>query len=265
MSDTAQNAIRNKVRNDYAQVAKKTDDGNCAPGSGCCGPTTEINSIYSVRLGYSEEDLEKVPEGADLGLGCGNPRAIASLKAGEYVLDLGAGAGFDCFLAIYEVGKTGRVIGVDMTPEMIEKARANAAKAGHSNVEFRLGEIEHLPVADQMIDVIISNCVINLSPDKPRVYNEAYRVLKPGGRLAISDVIATAEVPDEILGDMSLYSGCMSGASTTDALSKMLTDAGFFNIAITPKDKSREFIRDWAPGRNIEDYFVSAYIEAYKP
>lgn len=200
-----------------------------------------------------------------MGLGCGNPQAIAALKAGEIVLDLGSGGGFDCFLAARQVGDTGHVIGVDMTPEMITKARANADQGNYRNVEFRLAEIENLPVADGSVDVIISNCVINLAPDKPRVFSEAYRVLKPGGRLAISDVVASAELPQEVREDMALYAGCMAGASAVPEVERMLAEAGFTGIHVTPKDESRSFIREWVPGSDISDYIVSAAIEAVKP
>jgi SAM-dependent methyltransferase len=200
-----------------------------------------------------------------MGLGCGNPRAIAGLQAGEVVLDLGSGGGFDAFLASSEVGDSGHVIGIDMTPDMLSKARANAEKGKFSNVEFRLGEIEHLPVADNSIDVIISNCVINLSPNKPQVFRDAFRALKPGGRLAISDVVATIEMPDELKNDPQLYAGCMAGASLIDELKQIMIDAGFEKVNIEPKDESKEFIKDWAPGRSIEDYVVSANIEAVKP
>lgn len=200
-----------------------------------------------------------------MGLGCGNPHAIAALKEGETVLDLGSGGGFDCFLAAQAVGETGRVIGVDVTPEMVSKARQNGASTGFRNIEFRLGEIENLPVADASVDVIISNCVINLSPEKPRVFREALRVLKPGGRLAISDIVATAQLPDEMKEDLALYAGCIAGAASIDELVDILREAGFTNIRIQPKDESREFIRDWAPGMRIEDFVVSATIEAVKP
>jgi SAM-dependent methyltransferase len=215
--------------------------------------------------GYSAADTSAVPEGANLGLGCGNPIALASLRPGETVLDLGSGAGFDCFLAAHAVGETGRVIGVDMTHAMLHKARANAAKGGYTNVEFRLGEIEYLPVADQSVDVIISNCVINLSPEKARVFHDAFRVLKPGGRLAVSDVVATAPFPEEVQHDLALRAGCVAGASLLDDLEGMLQDAGFVDIRIQPKDESRTFIREWVPGTNIADYLVSATIEAVKP
>jgi len=216
-------------------------------------------------LGYDPQDLAAVPEGADLGLGCGNPQAIAELKPGETVLDLGSGAGLDCFLAARTVGPEGKVIGVDMTPEMLSRARKNAAKVRAANVEFRLGEIEHLPVADNSIDVIISNCVINLSPDKPQVFREAYRVLKPGGRLAITDIVALAPLPCEWKQDLSLLSGCISGASTPQELTGFLTAAGFQDIQISVNEKSREFIKDWQPGMSLEKYVASATIKATKP
>jgi SAM-dependent methyltransferase len=224
-----------------------------------------INTLISVRLGYSETELARVPAGADMGLGCGNPKAIAALQPGETVLDLGSGGGFDCFLAAHEVGSSGQVIGVDMTPDMLSKARANASRGGFANVEFRLGEIEHLPLGDATVDVIISNCVINLSPNKPQVFRDALRVLKPGGRLAISDVVASVELPAAMRNDSQLIAGCMGNASLIDNLEQMLADAGFEQIRIQPKDESREFIRDWAPGRGVEDYVVSATIEAIKP
>jgi ubiquinone/menaquinone biosynthesis C-methylase UbiE len=200
-----------------------------------------------------------------MGLGCGNPQAIAALKPGETVLDLGSGGGFDCFLAAKQVGDTGKVIGVDMTPEMISKARENALKGDYSNVEFRLGEIERIPAADASIDVIISNCVINLSPKKLDVFKEAFRILKPGGRLAISDVVATAQLPLEFKNDLDLLSACVSGAATMAEITEMLQQAGFQNIEIQTKDESRELISHWVPGKNVQDYIVSATIEAIKP
>ena len=260
--------IRQQVRESYAEVAEASDNGGCCgTETGCCGVSSDaaINTLVSTRLGYTENDLEAVPEGADMGLGCGNPRAIASIRPGETVLDLGSGGGFDCFLAAAETGEQGHVIGVDMTPAMISKARANAHKGQYHHVEFRLGEIENLPVADNSVDVIISNCVINLSPDKPRVFAEAFRVLRPGGRLAISDVVASTELPEAIRNDLALYSGCMAGASQLDALHAMLAEAGFEQIRIAPKDESKAFIKDWAPGRGVEDYVLSATIEAVKP
>lgn len=200
-----------------------------------------------------------------MGLGCGNPQAIAALRPGETVLDLGSGGGFDCFLAAQAVGEGGRVIGVDMTPEMVARSREAAAKAGVSNVEFRLGEIEHLPVADNAVDAIISNCVINLSPDKRSVFAEAYRVLKPGGRLAISDIVATAELPQETKEEMALHTGCVAGAATVEALERTLADVGFQSIRIAVNEQSREFIRHWLPGRRLEEYIAAASIQARKP
>lgn len=202
-----------------------------------------------------------------MGLGCGNPVALASLKPGETVVDLGSGGGFDCFLAAKQVGESGQVIGVDMTPDMLSKARSNAEKMGTNNVEFRLGEIEHLPVADNTADIIMSNCVINLSPEKLKVYREAFRILKPGGRLAISDIVARAPLPPEIQQNLALVSACVGGAATIDETTRMLQEAGFSDISIKAKDKSRELISQWAPGenKNAGDYVVSAYIEAVKP
>jgi len=258
--------IRSAVRENYGKIAVSKSAGcGCSPSS-CCGTPNEVTSADISRgLGYSGEDVAGVPEGANMGLGCGNPQAIASLKPREIVLDLGSGGGFDCFLAARAVGETGQVIGVDMTSEMVSKARANVAKTEFRNVEFRLGEIEHLPVADNSIDVILSNCVINLSPEKERVFKESFRVLRTGGRLAISDVVATAEMPDAIKNDMAMHTGCISGASYIPELEAMLKRVGFANIRIRPKDESKTFIRDWAPGSKIEDYVVSATIEAIKP
>lgn len=261
-------AIRQKVRASYAEVAEASNGNTtCGEAASCCGVSSDsaINTLVSTRLGYSQDDLDKAPGGADMGLGCGNPRAIASIQPGETVLDLGSGGGFDCFLAATETGEHGRVIGVDMTPAMVSKSRANAAKGNYTHVEFRLGEIENLPVANETVDVIISNCVINLSPDKPRVFAEAFRALKPGGRLAISDVVASTELPDQIRNDLQLYSGCMAGASQVTELESILHACGFEKIRIAPKDESREFIKDWAPGRGVEDYVLSATIEAVKP
>lgn len=260
--------IRNQVRESYAKVAEASNN-NEATGieSSCCGVSDDIdiNTLNSLRLGYSDDDLGNVPGGADMGLGCGNPRAIAGLSLGETVVDLGSGGGFDAFLAAREVGETGKVIGVDMTPMMISKARDNADKANFENVEFRLGEIEYLPVADSTIDVIISNCVINLSPNKAQVFTDAFRILKSGGRLAISDVVASCEMPEDMKNDPALYAGCMAGASLIDDLKTYMHDAGFNEIQITPKDDSKDFIKDWAPDTNVTDYVLSAHIEAIKP
>ena len=264
--DLEASEITESVRKRYGQIAKDGKSGcGCAPSGSCCGSQSDSQSAVSMQIGYSAEDLQSVPEGSNLGLGCGNPHAIASLRPGETVLDLGSGAGFDSFLAARQVGETGRVIGVDMTPEMIAKARGHAKTAGCANVEFRLGEIEHVPVLDASVDVIMSNCVINLSPDKPAVFREAFRVLRPGGRLAISDVVATAELPEAVRNDLALYSSCIGGALTITELETILTETGFENVRIQPKEESREFIREWAPGMKLEDYIASAIIEAVKP
>ncbi len=239
-----------------------------APTASCCGGGPEVTSQnLSALMGYSKQDLAGVPEGANMGLGCGNPVALASLQPGETVVDLGSGGGFDCFLAAKQVGQTGKVIGVDMTPDMLSKARDNAQKMQAENVEFRLGEIEHLPVADNSTDIIMSNCVINLSPDKQEVYRDAFRILKPGGRLAISDIVALAPLPEDIQQNLALVSACVGGAATIDDTREMLAQVGFENIKITPKDESRKLISEWAPGesKNAGDYVVSAYIEATKP
>ena len=268
ISSTRDDQHRQSVRAAYAQVAKASDQAlACGTSAGCCGTSDDaaINALISTRLGYSQAELDSVPSGADMGLGCGNPKAIAALKSGELVVDLGAGGGFDCFLAAQEVGRSGHVIGVDMTPDMLSKARGNALKGRFDNVEFRLGEIEHLPIANASADVIISNCVINLSPDKAQVFREAFRVLKPGGRLAISDIVATADLPGYMRNDPDLIAGCMGNASLINDLEKMMHDAGFEHIRIQPKDESKQFIKDWAPGKNITDYVVSATIEATKP
>ncbi len=225
--------IKKMVREGYAQRVK-TKSSCCAPASTCCGSGNTTQSI-SKAIGYSEEEIGSVPDGADLGLGCGNPIALASLVEGEVVLDLGSGAGFDCFLAANKVGESGRVIGVDMTPEMLEKARENAEKGGYRNVEFRLGEIENLPVADNSVDIIISNCVINLSPDKKSVFEEAFRVLKPGGRLMVSDIVLLKELPDFIRNSVAAYVGCISGALMKNEYLDTITVAGFQEVRVLDK------------------------------
>lgn len=221
--------IKKVVKEGYGKIAKQGT--SCCPSSACCGSTNSANDI-SKSVGYSHEEMNAVPEGANLGLGCGNPVAIASLKEGETVLDLGAGAGFDAFLASSKVGKTGRVIGVDMTEEMVERARKNAKKNNYSNVEFRLGEIEKLPVENNSIDAIISNCVINLSPDKESVFKEAYRVLKPGGRLMVSDLVLAKELPAAIKNSVEAYVGCLAGAIMKDEYLKFIKKAGFNDVKI---------------------------------
>jgi SAM-dependent methyltransferase len=261
---------RKVVRERYAGIAagkSEAESDCCSSDDSCCSSveTTAPTDETARQLGYSETEVESVDGDANLGLGCGNPQAIASLDAGESVLDLGSGAGFDCFLAAQAVGEAGRVIGVDMTPEMVEKARTNASQNDAENVEFRLGEIEHLPVSDESIDVIISNCVVNLSPDKPQVFDEAFRVLRPGGRLAISDVVLTAAVPDDVRADPDSVASCVAGASTVDGLETILTDTGFESVGIAPKDDSDEFIRDWDDDHDVSEFLVSATITARKP
>jgi len=257
-----QEQVRKAVREQYGKVATGAASSCCSSGSSCC---CSPNADASRKVGYSAEDLAGVPEGANMGLGCGNPQAIAALKRGETVLDLGAGGGFDCFLAAKQVGAKGRVIGVDMTPEMVAKARVNALVSKARNVEFRLGEIEHLPVADGEVDVIMSNCVINLSADKAAVFREAFRALKRGGRLAISDVVATARLPRKLTKDVASVTGCITGAAQVDDVRRMLDEAGFRKVRIEVKEESREFIRDWMPGSGAEKYVASATIEATKP
>ena len=261
--------IRRDVSRHYAQVALQAEGGCCSSTSGCgascCGGASLDVTEMGQQMGYSAEELACAPAEANLGLGCGNPGAIAALRPGEVVLDLGSGGGLDCFLASRQVGETGRVIGVDMTPDMVSRARENAARGGYTNVEFRLGEIEHLPVADSVVDVILSNCVINLSPDKRAVFADAFRVLRPGGRLAISDMVAIAPLPEEALGDMALWSACVSGAPSVDELRATLREVGFEQICIQVKDESRALVREWVPGSSIDEYVLSATIEAVKP
>ncbi len=262
--------VRATVRERYGRIAANNRGCGCAPT--CCSP--EIAALenashdpkaISQGLGYSAANTNAVPEGANLGLGCGNPQAIAALKTGEAVLDLGSGAGFDAFLASRAVGPKGFVIGVDMTPEMVSKARKNQVTGGYANVEFRLGEIESLPVTNDTVDAIISNCVINLSPDKSRVFKESFRVLKPGGRLAIADVVALAAIPEHLRKDWELYTGCVAGASTIAEIKTWLAQAGFTQIRVEPKEGRRKIISEWFPGRRIEEFVASATIEAVKP
>ena len=264
MSETTD--IKTMVRERYGSIAEADTASCCAPASSCCAPTSASGAADKARrMGYSEADLAAIPDGANLGLGCGNPQAIAELRANETVIDLGSGAGFDCFLAARQVGPGGQVIGVDMTHAMLAKARENAARIGAGNVSFRLGELEHLPIADKTADVILSNCVINLVPDKAQVFREAFRVLKPGGRLAISDVVNTAPLGPDLAADRDLICGCVAGAAPASRIEAWLKEAGFTDIRVTPKPESRELIASWAPGRGIEDCVVAAAIEARKP
>lgn len=245
--------IKKIVREGYSRIAKGS---SCCSSSGnCCGQPGEEREL-SLEMGYSYDDIEKVPEGSNLGLGCGNPVAIASLREGETVLDLGSGAGFDCFLAAEKVGPKGKVIGVDMTSEMLEKARENASKSNFTNVEFRLGEIENLPCADNTADIVISNCVINLSPDKDRVFVEAFRVLKPGGRMMVSDIVLTRPLPEYIKNDDNAYIGCISGAILKEDYLSSIKRAGFADIKIM--DEVRY------PFDSPENYALSIKVSAQK-
>jgi arsenite methyltransferase len=226
--------VRKSVRAGYAEIAKK-GSSCCGCGPSCCGGIDAAEAV-SKQIGYSEADMNAVPDGANLGLGCGNPVALASLKEGETVLDLGSGAGFDCFLAANKVWRKGKVIGVDMTPEMLERAKENARKGNYTNVEFRLGEIENLPVADNSVDVVISNCVINLSPEKQRVFNEVFRVLKKGGRLMVSDIVVLKPLSEVIRNSLEAYVACIAGASLKDEYLEMIKAAGFGDIRVVAED-----------------------------
>lgn len=284
MQNKDKEVIRQVVRERYGNISKSVAEApGLHPAASCCGQSEDYSSTkpaasccdgaqmtsekLATLMGYSKKDFSSIVDGANLGLGCGNPVALASLKSGETVVDLGSGGGFDCFLAAKQVGVSGSVIGVDMTPDMLSRARMNAEKMKTTNVEFRLGEIENLPVADNTADIIMSNCVINLSPDKLKVYREAFRILKPGGRLAIADVVAIAPLPADVQQNLALVSACVGGAATIDDTKAMLDEAGFIKIRITAKDQSRELISKWVPGerKNAGDYVVSAYIEAIKP
>ncbi len=262
MPSPQKDRVRQHIRNRYAGIAKS--GGACGCSSSCCQPDALLNPDASAQIGYSQEELAAVPGGANMGLGCGNPQAIADLRPGETVVDLGCGGGFDCFLAARRVGKKGHVIGVDMTPEMVHKARENAVRGKVRNVDFRLGEIEHLPVADATADVILSNCVINLSPDKPQVFAEAFRILKAGGRLAISDVVAVASIPAKVKRNLQAHSGCIAGSATVSQTKRMLRAAGFSGILIRVNEQSKIFIKDWFPGSGAEKFVRSATIEAIK-
>lgn len=261
--------IQKNVREAYRKIAQKQK------GCGCCNCGLDIRE-FAKSIGYSEEELQAIPDEANLALSCGNPTALASLKEGEVVLDLGSGAGFDCFLAASKVGSNGKVIGVDMTPEMIEKAKENAKKNGAKNVEFRLGEIENLPVGDNSVDVVISNCVINLSADKPRVFQEVYRVLKPGGRIAISDIALKKELPKKIQESIEAYVACIGGAILIDEYKKIVEASGLKELKITIKKSyacidpntndpvGRAILNGLDKDESLEGYVVSVYVEGYK-
>lgn len=262
MSDFKKVDVRNVVRNSYRKIAigNVKEDGCCSGSINLKKSSIEI----SRKIGYSDEEISNVPEGANMGLGCGNPQLIANLKEGETVIDLGSGGGFDCFLASKKVGLKGYIIGVDMTPEMINKSRVMSKKYRYRNVDFRLGEIENLPVADNTADVIISNCVINLSPNKQRVYNEAYRVLKKGGRIAISDIVLIRELTEEMKQDEKLYCGWVTGASSVEELRLYLEKAGFSDISIETQEVSKEYAEKWAHDLKVGEYIMSASIKAIK-
>ena len=247
--------IKEVVKRRYAQIAKQ-DQQSCCPSCAC-----EVSPLSQAEaIGYLREDLEHIPEEAVMGLGCSNPTAIADLKAGEVVLDLGSGAGVDVFLAANKVGSTGRVIGVDMTEEMIDKAEGIARTHGYHNVEFRLGEIEKLPVEDKSVDVIISNCVINLSPDKSKVFHEAYRALKPGGKLTVSDIVSEGALPDEIKNDPEAWAGCIAGALEQQEYLKKIKKAGFGDVQVV---SSKEFYIEGKGGKVIKK-LLSITVKAYK-
>ncbi len=262
------------VREGYAKVAKQ--GSSCCSSADSCGEGTGQAVLISKIIGYTDDEIKSLPEGANLGLGCGNPTALAGLKAGETVLDLGSGAGIDCFLAAEKVGDSGKVIGVDMTHEMIEKARENTEKNNIKNVEFRLGEIENLPVADNSVDVVISNCVLNLSPEKQKVFRDIYRVLKPGGRIAISDIALLRELPEKVLENIQAYVGCVSGAVLIDEYKRIVKESGLKDIEVTVKGLSdcidpdtndpvvRAVLDGLGTGESLAGIIASIYVEGIK-
>jgi SAM-dependent methyltransferase len=285
MSDTKtrvdQEAVHEKVREGYGKIAKDTSAGCCSPGVSCCGSAPQDANKLAKELGYTVEELRALPDGANMGLSCGNPAALAALKPGEVVLDLGSGGGFDVFIAGRKVGATGRAIGVDMTPDMLAKARRNIAtyreQTGLDNVEFRFGEIEHLPVADNSVDAIISNCVINLSPDKAQVWREMARVLKPGGRVAVSDMALVKPLPPEISKMVEALIGCVAGAVLVDETGRMARDAGLADIVLKSKPDYveamtsfedplyRKIVEQLPTGTKSSDYITSLEVQARKP
>ena len=260
MTEQPRETMRQTIRKTYAEIAKS--GGSCCGPSNCCGPD-DRNSEHAERIGYARSDIESTPAGAEMGLACGNPHLIAALQPGEIVLDLGSGGGFDCLLAARAVGETGRVIGVDMTPEMVDRARANTRKAAATNVEFRLGEIEHLPMADATVDVAISNCAVNLATDKAAVFREVYRVLKAGGRLAIADMVAREPLSDTVRADAALVTGCLGGAVTVEEIESMLLGTGFIDVNIEFRSKPNGATGE-VDEREITDFVASATIEATK-
>lgn len=259
--------VRTAVRERYGRIPAAAADGDCCGpiATGCCGGSAPLATSAARDLGYSEADAAAAPAGSNLGLGCGNPLGIQSLRPGQTVLDLGSGAGFDAFLAARAVGPTGSVIGVDMTPAMVRAARANRRPGEHGHVEFRLGEIEHLPVADACVDVVLSNCVVNLSPEKPQVFREAFRVLRPGGRIAMSDIVAVSPLSAEQRADLELHTGCVAGASAIPELRAMLEAAGFVDVRIELKAELQKVVDGWFPDRGVAGKVASANITARKP
>lgn len=268
MNQNNENTIREAVKNQYRKIAEISGLTCGCNTTGCCNAPNKLAQEQLIHLsntmGYSKDDLISAPEGSNLALGCGNPQAIASLNEGDSVLDLGSGGGFDCFLAARKVGPTGKVLGIDMTPEMIKKATENARKGQYHQVKFQLAEIEHLPIPNACFDVIISNCVINLSTNKPQVFREIFRVLRPGGRLAISDVVATSVLPEPVRNDLNMISACIAGVTPINHLKKILSTIGFKEIQILTHANTEEIIHDWAPGLNPEKYTQSASISAIK-
>lgn len=263
--------IKKTVREAYGAIAEgRADRGSCCGGCSC------DNGAFARSIGYSDNELSMIPDGANLGLSCGNPTAFANLKEREVVLDLGSGAGFDCFIAARKVGMSGKVIGVDMTPAMLEKARENAKNGSFSNVEFRLGEIENLPVADNSVDVVISNCVINLSADKARVFQEIYRVLRPGGRISVSDMALLKELPEPLRQSVDAYVGCVAGAILVDEYKRLVEESGFKAVNATVKGSSscirpdtqdplgKALVEGAGEVTSLEDCVVSIYVEGYK-
>ncbi len=273
-------AVRTAVREGYAKIANTSHSG-CGHGVSCCGSTVQTAEELARQVGYSAEELAALPEGANMGLSCGNPAALAALQPGETVLDLGAGGGFDVFIAGRKVGPAGRALGVDMTPDMLRKARQNIAayreRTGLDNVEFRLGEIEHLPVADASVDVVISNCVLNLSPDKPQVWREIARVLKPGGRVAVSDLALFRPLPEAVRGMVEALVGCVAGAVLVEETGRMTREAGLVEILLTPKPGYVQAMADWEDplyrkivehlpaGTKPADFITSLEVKARKP
>ena len=279
VSEMKEAEITKAVRQGYARTVSGQSGSCCGPAAPCCGGA-DLTQNISKNIGYTDEEMGAVPEGANLGLGCGNPVALASLREGEIVLDLGSGAGFDCFLAANKVGRKGKVIGVDMTPEMIDRARENAGRGGYKNVEFRLGEIENLPAADNSVDVVISNCVINLVPDKGKAFRESYRVLKPGGRLMISDLVLLKELPEVIKNSIEAYVGCLSGASMRDDYLGAMRAAGFEGVRVVEETSfpvdlmandptAKALMKDLGITagtlKNVANSVVSVKVEGLKP